>query len=55
MLLLIVIRIKNLSSITNFLPEQIHLRSEWDVAISEKAYPSLYENVSEGKFTLLDR
>ena len=43
-----------LSSFTNFLPEQIHLKGEWEVAISEISYPSLYQIVTEGKFTFLD-
>ena len=40
----------SLSSFTKFLPEQIHLKGEWEVAISEISYPSLYQNVTEGKF-----
>ena len=31
----------SLSSFTNFLPEQIHLKGEWEVAISEVSHPSL--------------
>ena len=42
-----------LSSFTIFLPEQIHLKGEWEVAISEKSYPSLYQNVTEGKFIFI--
>ena len=37
-----------LSSFTNFLPEQTHLKGEWEVAISEFSYLSWYQNVSEG-------
>ena len=33
-----------LSSPTNFLPKQIHLKREWEVAISEIPYPSLYQS-----------
>ena len=33
---------KTLSSFTNFLPEQINLDGEWEVAITELSYPSLY-------------
>ena len=44
----------SLSSFTNFLPEQIYLKGEWEVAISEILYPSLYQNVTEGKFTFVD-
>ena len=29
----------SLSSLTNFLPEQIHLKGEWEIAISEISYP----------------
>ena len=42
------------SSFKNFLPEQIHLKGEWEVAISEKSYPFLYQNVTEGKLTFVD-
>ena len=44
----------SLSSFTNFLPDQIHLKGEWEVAISEISYPSLYQSVTEGKFTFVD-
>ena len=44
----------SLSSVTKFLPEQIHLRGEWEVAISKISYPSLYQNITEGKFTSVD-
>ena len=39
-----------LSSFTNFSPEQVNLDGQWDVAISEISYPSMYQNVTEGKF-----
>ena len=42
-----------LSSFTNFLPEQINL-GEWEVAITELSYPSLYQIIAEGKFFYLD-
>ena len=44
----------SLGSFTSFLPEQIHLKGEWEVAISEISYPSLYQNVTEGQFTFID-
>ena len=45
----------SLNSFTNFLPEQIHLKGEWEVAISPSIwYASLYQNVTEGKFTFID-
>ena len=39
-----------LSSFTNFLPEQLNLEGQWEVAISEIIYPSMYQNVTEGNF-----
>ena len=42
------------SSFTNFLPEQINLEGEWEVAITELSYPSLYQNITDGKFFYLD-
>ena len=44
-----------LSSFTNFLPEQLNLEGQWEVAISETSYPSMYQNVTEGKFMCLDK
>ena len=44
-----------LSSFTNFLPEQLNLDGQWDVAISEISYPSMYQNVTEGKFMFFDK
>ena len=43
-----------LSSFTNFLPEQVNLDGQWEVAISEISYPSIYQNVTEGKFMFYD-
>ena len=42
------------SCFTNFLPEETHLKGEWEVAISELLYPSLDQNVTDGKFTFID-
>ena len=39
-----------LSSLTNFVPEQVKLDGQWDIAISEISHPSMYQNVTEGKF-----
>ena len=44
-----------LSSFTNFLPEQLNLDGHWEVAISELSYPSMYQNVTEGKFMFFDK
>ena len=43
-----------LSSLTNFLPEQLNLEGQWEVAISETSYPSMYQNITEGKFMFFD-
>ena len=43
-----------LSFFTNFLPEQLNLEGQWEVAISEISYPSMYQNITEGKFKFFD-
>ena len=43
---------KTLSSITNFLPEQVNLDGQWQVA--EISYPTMYRNVTAGKFLFYD-
>ena len=43
-----------LTSFTNFLPEQVNLEGQWEVAISEISYPSMYQNITEGKFKFFD-
>ena len=43
-----------LSSFTNFLPEQLNLEGQGEVAISEISYPSMYQNITEGKFKFFD-
>ena len=45
---------KTLSSFTYFLPEQLNLEWQWEVAISEISYPSMYQNITEGKFNFFD-
>ena len=37
-----------LSSFTNFLPDQVNLEGQWEVAISEISYPSMYQTITEG-------
>ena len=39
-----------LSSFKNILPEQVNLEGQGEVAISEISYPSMYQNITEGKF-----
>ena len=43
-----------LSSFTSFLPEQVNLDGQWEVAISDISYPSMYQNVTEEKFMFYD-
>ena len=43
-----------LSSFTNFLPEQVNLEGQWEVAISEISYLSMYQNITEGYFKFFD-
>ena len=43
-----------LSSFLKFLPEQLNLEGQWEVAISELSYSSLYQNITEGKFKFFD-
>ena len=43
-----------LSSFTNFLPEQVNSEGQWEVAISEITYPSMYQNITEGYFKFFD-
>ena len=46
---------KTFNSVTNFLPEQVYLEGQWEVAISEISYPSMYQNITEGKFKFSDK
>ena len=43
-----------LSSFTNFIPQQLNLDGQWEVATSEIFYPSKYQNVTVGKFLFFD-
>ena len=47
-------RNNTLSSFTIFLPEQVKLDGQKEVAISEIFYPSTYQNVTEGNFLFYD-
>ena len=42
------------SSFTKFLPEQLNLEGQWEVAISGISYPSMYQKVTEGKIMFFD-
>ena len=44
-----------LISFTNFLPKQLNLYGQWEVAISEISYPSMYQSVTEEKFMFFDK
>ena len=43
-----------LSSFTNFLPEQVKLEVQWEVAISENPYASMYQNITDGYCEFFD-
>ena len=42
-----------LSSLTIFLPEQINSEGQWEVAITELSYSSLYQSITDGKMFYL--
>ena len=42
------------SSFTNFLPEQLNMEGQREVAISELSCPSIYRNITEGKYKFFD-
>ena len=44
-----------LNSFTNLLPDQVNLEGQWEVAFSEISYPSVYQNITEGKFKFFDK
>ena len=44
-----------MSSSTIFSPEQLNLKCQLEVAISETSYPSGYQNVTEWKFMFFDK
>ena len=43
-----------LSSFTNFLPEQVNFQGQREIANSELSYPSMYQNITEGKSKSFD-
>ena len=43
-----------LTFFTNLLPEQVNLEGQWEVAIGETFYPSMYQNITEGKIKVFD-
>ena len=43
-----------LSSLTNVLLAQVILEGQWEVAIPEISYPSMYQNTTEGTFIFFD-
>ena len=47
-------RDNTLSSFTNFLPEQVNLEGQWEVAISEISYISICQTIAEGYFKFFD-
>ena len=47
--------VNTLRCFTNFFSEQINLEVQWEVAISEKSYPLMYQNKTEGFFKFFDK
>ena len=47
-------RDKKLGFFTIYLPEQLNREGQREIAISEKTYPSLFQNVTDGKPKFLD-
>ncbi len=45
----------SLSSFSNFLPEQINLEDNWEVALMEISYPAIFMNITEGRFRYKER
>ena len=45
---------KTVSSHRNFLPKQMKLEAQWEVEVWEIACPSVYQKVTEGKFSVFD-
>ena len=43
-----------LSFFTNFSPEQVNLDGQWQDAISERSYPSMYQTITQIYFTFFD-
>ena len=43
------------SSFTNFLPKQLNLKGQWELAISEISYSSMYQNVADGMFMFFEK
>ena len=37
-----------------FLPEQVNLERQWEIAISDISYPSMHQNKIEGKISFFD-
>ena len=36
------------------MPDQVNLNGQWEVAFSETFLPSMYQNITEGKFMVYD-
>ena len=46
---------KRFSSFTKFLHEKLNLEGQWEVAVSEIFYSSMYRIVTEGKLKIFDK
>ena len=45
---------KTFSSFTNYLPGQVNLEGQWEIAIPVMSYPSMHQNITDGKFKFFD-
>ena len=43
----------SLSAFSNLLSDSIELSGQWEVALAEITYPSLYNNITDGEFTFV--
>ena len=43
------------SFFTDFLQKQVNLERQWKVATSEIPYPTMCQNITEGKFKFFDK
>ena len=41
-----------IASFTNVLPDQINLKGEWEVALTDICFPSKFFNITEGSFRI---
>ena len=47
-------RNNTLTFFANVLPEQVNSEGQWEIALPEICYPSMYQNITEGKFKIFE-